>query len=348
MDSPVAFYNEIDPYAAQWLRNLIEEGHIAPGIVDERSIEDIRPDELVGYTQCHFFAGIGVWSLALRSAGWPDNRPVWTGSCPCQPFSAAGEGAGFADERHLWPAFNHLIEQCRPPVVLGEQVASKAVDAWIDLVHADLEALGYAFGGVPFPSAGVGAPHIRDRLFWVANSVRTGSLPSSHAGVHRSQKGAGARDGEPKRLGSAIGMAYAADERFERGRAGKASDGGGSSRLEPERLCDAGRMAYDKLQQRPDGESRLGVIHDAIGRHESAAAVTGLCGDMRPGPTNGFWRDADWLGCRDGKWRPVEPGSFPLAHGATSRVGRLRAYGNAINAKAAEVFIGSFMEVAHG
>jgi DNA (cytosine-5)-methyltransferase 1 len=120
-----AYYNEFDPYAAQWLRNLIAAGHIAPGDVDERSIEDIHPYDLIEYTQCHFFAGIGVWSYALRLAGWSDAREVWTGSCPCQPFSAAGAGGGFADERHLWPAFYHLIDFHRPPVVLGEQVASK-------------------------------------------------------------------------------------------------------------------------------------------------------------------------------------------------------------------------------
>ena len=138
------FYNEIDKYAAEWLQNLINAGHIPYGVVDTRSIEDIKPEELYGYTQCHFFAGIGVWPLALRLAGWADTRRVWTGSCPCQPFSAAGQGAGFADERHLWPAFHHLIAECRPAKVLGEQVASKHVDPWIDLVHADLEALGYA------------------------------------------------------------------------------------------------------------------------------------------------------------------------------------------------------------
>ena len=141
-----AYYNEIDPAAAQWLRNLIEAGHIAPGYVDERSIEDVYPSDLRGFTQCHFFAGVGVWSHALRSAGWADDRPVWTGSCPCQPFSAAGKGAGFDDERHLWPAFHHLIKECRPAVVIGEQVASKDSDPWIDLVHTDMEALGYAFG----------------------------------------------------------------------------------------------------------------------------------------------------------------------------------------------------------
>ncbi len=165
-----AYYNEHDKYAAQWLRNLIEAGHIAPGYVDERSIEDVRPSDLAGFTQCHWFAGIGVWSLALRRAGWPDSRACWTGSCPCQPFSAAGKGAGFSDERHLWPAWHYLIGQLKPVTVFGEQVASKDADTWIDLVQTDMEALGYAFGCVPFPSTSVGAPHIRDRLYWVAQS----------------------------------------------------------------------------------------------------------------------------------------------------------------------------------
>ncbi|WP_228368203.1 DNA cytosine methyltransferase, partial [Klebsiella pneumoniae] len=159
---------EIDPFAAQWLRNLIDAGHIAPGIVDERSIEDVTPSDLRGFTQCHFFAGIGVWSYALRRAGWRDDQPVWTGSCPCQPFSEAGKGNGFADERHLWPAWQWLIEQCRPAAVFGEQAASKNAEPWIELVSSDLEGMGFAFGALAFPSAGVGAPHIRDRTYFVA------------------------------------------------------------------------------------------------------------------------------------------------------------------------------------
>jgi hypothetical protein len=186
-----AFYNEIDPHAAAWLRELIARDLIAPGVVDERSIEDICPNELSGYTQCHFFAGIGGWSYALRLAGWPDDRPVWTGSCPCQPFSAAGKGAGFADERHLWPAFQHLIAQCLPPEVFGEQVASSSTGAWIDLVHADLENLGYAFGCVPAPAAGFGSPHIRDRNFWLADSSRQGLAQRERDGrVQREAMGA--------------------------------------------------------------------------------------------------------------------------------------------------------------
>lgn len=171
------YYNENDPFAAEWLRELIREKLIAPGHVDERSIEDVRPDQLAGYTQCHFFAGIGGWSYALRLAGWPDDRPVWTGSCPCQPFSAAGARKGADDPRHLWPAFRWLIDQCRPTEVFGEQVASKAGREWLAGVRTDLEAMGYAVGAADLCAASTGAPHIRQRLWWVANAGRKCGAP---------------------------------------------------------------------------------------------------------------------------------------------------------------------------
>lgn len=292
-----AYYNEIDPYAAQWLRNLIEAGHIAPGYVDERSIEDVYPSDLKGFTQCHFFAGIGVWSLALRQAGWPDDRPVWTGSCPCQPFSAAGAGTGFADARHLWPTFAWLIKQCKPPIIIGEQVASKAVEPWVDLVHADMEAMGYAFGAIPFPSAGVGAPHIRDRLYWVANSEVSGWSE-------------------------------------ERTNSGRIIAGNSQKRNSPRLVSSGpnGRMAYPNLSEQDGGRASGGEQQICNGNGDIGKSNTA-------GPVNGFWRDADWLGCTDGLWRPVEPGTFPLADGVASRMDKLRAFGNAINAQAATAFI---------
>ena len=175
-----AYYNEIDPYAAQWLRNLIAAGHIAPGYVDERSIVDVRPDDLRGYRQCHFFAGIGGWSRALRLAGWPDDEPVWTGSCPCQPFSVAGEGKATEDDRHLWPAFFGLIRECRPSAVFGEQIAGGTGLAWLDHVCADLEGAGYSAAAANLPACGVGAPHIRARLWWVAHANCLGHQEPRH------------------------------------------------------------------------------------------------------------------------------------------------------------------------
>lgn len=341
-----AFYNEIDPYAAQWLRNLIAAGHIAPGIVDERSIQDIAPDELKEFTQCHFFAGVGVWSLALRRAGWPDDRAVWTGSCPCQPFSAAGAGAGFSDVRHLWPDFAWQIDQCRPAVVFGEQVASKAVEPWVDLVHADMEALGYAFGAVPFPSAGVGAPHIRDRLFWVAQSEHSGCQAGEPNGRLANSNCGGFEPGGEGRKALGYGSSAQSDSRP----GGLADADGGNACAERE------QRSGQQRQQPKDGRGRelvgLGNTQGLRREGERLRAGSGMsaggasqAGDlMRPGPVNGFWRSADWLGCRDDKWRPAEPGTFPLANGAPSRVGRLRAYGNAINAQAAQEFIGAYLD----
>lgn len=323
-----AYYNEIDPKAAQWLRNLIEAGHIAPGYVDERSIEDVYPSDLRGFKQCHFFAGIGVWSHALRSAGWSDDRPVWTGSCPCQPFSAAGKGSGFDDERHLWPAFHHLIKECKPTAVIGEQVASKDADPWIDLVHTDMEALGYAFGAIPFPSAGVGAPHIRDRIYWVGN---TNNQSLERRGILRKR----ANQCASRPSGVAGGMAYHDRDGCQSGGEGSQALGHGQA---PGADCGAS-WVDNSISDRWSAWGNYNQEHD---RQQPDAT-----GDIdRPGPTNGFWRAADWLGCRDGKWRPVEPGTFPLANGAAARVVRLRAYGNAINAKAAQAFIECVMEAA--
>jgi DNA (cytosine-5)-methyltransferase 1 len=165
------YYNEFDPYAAQWLRNLIVAGHLPKGEVDSRSIKDVNARDLNGFVQCHFFAGLGGWSHALRLARWPENRPVWTGSCPCQPFSAAGAGGGVTDERHLWPVWFNLICQCRPDVIFGEQVEAAINHGWLDLVQSDLEGEGYACGAVGIPAGGVGAPHIRQRLWFVADGV---------------------------------------------------------------------------------------------------------------------------------------------------------------------------------
>lgn len=164
------YYNEFDRKTAAWLRELINQGYLPKGDVDERSIVDVRGGDLAGYTQCHFFAGIGGWPYALQLAGWPTTEPVWTGSCPCQPFSCAGKGRGTEDERHLWPEFARLIGECSPTTVFGEQVASRAGREWLSGVLTDLEGMGYAAAGADLCAACKAAPHPRQRLFWVANT----------------------------------------------------------------------------------------------------------------------------------------------------------------------------------
>ena len=162
------YYNEFDAKTAAWLNELIRAGAIPAGDVDTRSICDVLPADIAGYDQCHFFAGIAGWSVALRLAGWPEDRPVWTGSCPCQPYSCAGKGKGDSDERNLWPQFYRLIRECRPERVFGEQVASAIGHGWLDGISADLEAENYACGAIVLGAHSVGAPHIRQRLYWVA------------------------------------------------------------------------------------------------------------------------------------------------------------------------------------
>ena len=172
-----AYYNENDSFAAAWLRELIKGGHIAPGVVDERSIEEVQPNDLAGYNQVHLFAGIGGWSYALRLAGWPDDRSVWTGSCPCQPFSLCGDGRAESDSRHLWPVFARLVRECRPSTVIGEQVASPLGRKWLLGVFNDLENMGYAGAGADLCAPGVGAAHQRQRLYWVAHPNGTREQP---------------------------------------------------------------------------------------------------------------------------------------------------------------------------
>lgn len=415
-----AYYNEFDPGAAAWLRELIKEGHIADGEVDTRSILDVRHTELLGFTQVHLFAGIGGWSHALRLAGWPDDRPCWTGSAPCQPFSAAGRQEGRDDARHLAPHFISLVGAARPAVLFGEQVASAEVFgtaassarkrvaeppawAWIDDLSDRLEAARYAVGASDFPSAGVGAPHIRQRTFFGA--VRMAD--SDGAGLEGQRDDPASRrtwDGvlharagrEPGGLADADGRNTGAERQQCGGPQRQQPQDGGDGELGAAgpwksyadwfgvcwhaecRNSDRG-FCDCHTRSAPDGwawDIHDGWLADAdrgerqrdrsqARRIESDSQPAAGCQLHDTSPLHGFWADADWLFCRDGKWRPVEPAvlrvvdglpgcvvpsgsfvpaSYPLAQGGKDarRVMRLRGYGNAINPHAAALFIQAF------
>ncbi len=336
-----AYYNENEPFAAQWLRELIAAGQIAPGDVDERDIRDVVPTEISGYTQCHFFAGIGVWPYALRRAGWPDDRPVWTGSCPCQPFSSAGKRGGASDERHLWPSFFHLIESCQPQVVFGEQVASKDGLAWLDLVQTDLEGTGYSVWPFDLCAAGLGAPHIRQRLYFVADSAGVRCEQWGAAETAAIQGGISERSGQHEESGidgelqggleGLRGVGVALGDANQQGLEGNRPTLPGKTEqqfAEPSGFL--GHLADPECQRRRSGEPWV----------KNAANA------RFAGKTRGFWAGADWIYCYDEKFRPVEPGTFPLADGAPARVGRLRGYGNSLVAPLAEEFVRAYVSMS--
>lgn len=393
-----AYYNEHDKFAAAWLRELIKRDVIALGEVDERDIREVKAAELSRFTQCHFFAGIGVWSYSLRQAGWADTKRVWTGSCPCQPFSVSGIRKAAQDERHLWPVWFPLVRESKPVVIFGEQVASDDGLAWLDVVSFDLENAGYTCGAVDTCAAGFGAPQISQRLYFVAE-VEGERCGETRTSVGQSTERAG--DG-----GEFDGMATTADTRCD----GTGEHAGGSSQLSArsEQCGDIGELAEanrgrckqwnqgqrevsesdthstdgelgapqskglegyignvrngnesrrDETEQArsssgagefsdmgtPTGERFNGITQCSENTRESSIKEWGQFG--RFGATNGFWSNAEWIPCRDGKARPVEPGTFPLAYGATARVGRLRGYGNALVAPQAIAFIKAYMSL---
>jgi DNA (cytosine-5)-methyltransferase 1 len=301
----VNLYNENNPEACSWLNVLIEADCIAKGTVDQRNILEINPREFKKYQQCHFFAGIGGWSYALRLADWPDDAPVWTGSCPCQPFSQAGQRKVDEDERHLWPTFRASIAKCRPAIVFGEQVASKDGRIWITGVRADMEALGYAFGASDLCSAGISAPHIRQRLFWVAvtKSKQMGNIRLPWIQSHYCDSG---------------GVGISNHEGWKQGRQGTETARHGNSIVTTSRN-DIGMADTDRYHS----NWWSGPLQ--VGRNCIAGEVE----------RSGRKYHAQWR---------LKPGLSILADGVPGRVAQLCGFGNAIVPQLAAEFIKASQE----
>jgi DNA (cytosine-5)-methyltransferase 1 len=353
------YYNEWEPYAAQWLRNLIKAGHLPEGDVDERDIRTIAASDLQGYSQCHFFAGIGGWALALKFALWDDTRPVWTGSCPCQPFSSAGRQEGHGDERHLWPHWRRLIRESRPATIFGEQVAGAIAFGWIDEVFNDLEAEAYTCGAAVLPACSVGAPHRRDRLWFVARDSKSSGKTEirglrggkntitdrvcetlSDSGQERCEYGGDNRErgsilhningnaekGESQREGWKRGTGTLSPDVANPMREGRGLQQIGSSECEntPNPANDGKTQSLvDTASQRSSGswESQQSLWPKETENRQ--AAIT------EPSSRSGFWA--------------VEPGMGRVANGVPARVGRLCTLGNAIVPQVAAEFIKATM-----
>ena len=338
------FYNDVDPGCCEWLSKLVKANLIPEGKIDGQSIVGLRAADLMGFNRVHLFAGIGGWERALQLAGWPEDESVWTGSCPCPPFSNAGKKkrcpecccenlishpfkTGIfvccecfyeweADGRHLWPEFRRLIEECRPGYIFGEQVSSKDGRVWLSGVHATLEKMGYGFWAVDTCSAGVNSPNIRQRLFWVAYNKTPRQLRKEELENNKENCRTGWRfnTSNTSKIRSCFGMGNTKSSN------GKVSEKQWESSLES------------------GGTSR-----------------------------SSFWSDFKYIDCQDGKTRriPTESPLFRLATGVFSGMdfsnGELTMFplakrmkkhrillsgiGNAINPIVASEFIKTFMEI---
>ena len=326
---PTAFYSDNDVYASQWTRNLIAAGEIAAGVVDERSIRDLKPADVASYRQCHFFSGVAVWSRALGEAGWADDRPIWSGSPPCQPWSSAGKRGGEADDRHLWPEWFRLIRACGPPVVVGEQVASKDGYRWLDEVAKDFESAGYHFTATELSAAAVGAPHRRQRIYFVAvlgqrlvvsSPARGGAeAKASGSGIHALQ----ARVEDEADSAGALGDHALVDFETERG-----SDVVAYARERGRAVVGASRI-HDRGQRGDDAARRCSahggdadVLPNATGARPFLPEDPGADrGDAREGAEARDWRPAGDLESERGG-APDAAGSVPDAERVVWNAGR--------------------------
>lgn len=329
------FYNDVDQSKCAWMSNLMDAGLIRPGIISDKSITNLTPQMLEGYELAHFFAGIAGWDYAFTLAGWqPDGAVTWTGSVPCQPFSTAGRGKAQADARHLWPAWFRLIRECRPSRVFGEQVAAAVGWGWLDGISTDLEAAGYAVGATVLGAHSLGAPHIRQRLYWVADSDssrhdRAHEAPEAVLDGLRSHDGLSERDG-----GTRDGLAYGPQERRGQG----SQDGRGG--------VSGGAQTWQRARSANDGV--VGRLGNAPSERCGEAGPDSVRPPQRPAGSGClarqvFWDDYAIVHFTDGKARRVKPGIECLAARLPGDLGRLRGYGDSIVPQVAAEFVSAYL-----
>lgn len=379
------FYNELDPGACNWIQNLMNAKLIPKGYLDRRSIKEVDVTErttVQKYTQAHFFAGIAGWPLALQLAGWPEEEKIWSASAPCPPFSSAGkkkacpecsggvlipcpvrsghfvccicQHAWFADERHLWPDFRRLVALHRPSAIIGEQVASKDGLVWFAGIRAGLEALGYAVGGTSMCAPATGAPHIRQRIFWVAVAQPVGQ------GEGRSSQ----------------------QEETRRGGDGPANNSTNSSMAHRDRFRLCGRKepnekepAESQVSRRTDAGRRAGGMGNSFmpglsfqSRH---GQIAGGSQPNRPASTPSAWSDFYVVECENSKRRRIGTGVGPLDYGIPAkmehllprlqklsedpgrtikiarknRIAQIKGYGNSIVPQLGALFVRACMDI---
>ena len=328
------YYNDNDEKVCAWTRELIQQGSIPDGKVDSRSITEVHPDDIRGFVQCHFFNGISGWAQALRLAGWPDGQPIWCASLPCQPWSGCGKQRGAADERHLWPVFFDLVRQCRPVILVGEQVERAVGLGWLDGIQTDLEGEGYTVGSAVLGAHSVGSPHRRQRLYWVAyadcarreRQNRTsesgeidGIRPREEHSCGSSRLGNPERDGRNERIsGNGRRQTRArsepraiVDRPSEPCGLGDTESGGCGIIRHPARAGSGGHADSAGDDPRLDDANGSRCVADLGDAESEARDETRL---FRPESRRGegYWNRYELIHFTDGRQRRIEPGLEPM------------------------------------
>lgn len=250
-----------------------------------------------------------VWSDVGTFDGkpWRGIVDVVSGGFPCQDISVAGKGAGIDGERSgLWSEFARIIREVQPRYVFVEN-SPALTSRGLGTVLGDLAEMGFNAGWECVSASSQGAPHKRDRIWIVANSVRNGCAPSNWGRYfcHKNRKCEGAKCGRVERQPVVRGdCENVANATKLLGNGGNDNAGCGVERRQvPESRdsCGAENVANQNSPQRQGNESSIGGV------------------EKRAEPNQ--------HGCRFPQW-PSESGLDRVVDGMAHRVDRLKAIGN--------------------
>jgi len=303
---------EIDGYCQKVLRKHWPN---MPIVEDIRDVKRIK--EIVAHTDRSSKSVLSKYEeerqgqLVRRRTSGRQQFPITliTGGFPCQPFSVAGKRAGKADNRYLWPEMLHIVEEVRPHWVLGENVAG-IIRMELDNCLSDLERIGYSTQAFVIPACAINAPHRRDRVWIVANSISRESGSKSQWSVSRTQnKKWGSPEEGRKIICPRPQVSLSSQSR-------QTSDTVANTKSRKSRQPPKSEGGEDTSR----GSKEITMAHATNRVTQSRGSqcdVGGFQGQILPES----WDPDYWA---------VEPELGRVAHGIPNRVDRLRCLGNAI------------------
>jgi len=269
---------------------------------------------------------------------------IITGGFPCQPFSVAGKQKGTSDDRHLWPEMFRIIKTFKPRFVIGENVRGivNIQDGVVfETVCTDLEDEGYEVQPFNIPAAGVGAPHRRERIWFIA--VREDVGNTQHNGSPTSEIGRGHEEingGTEKRQ----------NESFEFERTSRSEDNGNVSKENKNNVADTNNEGLrtriggsdndHETESRSGGADRTRSESDVERHNSTSTEIKGMDvadtdtrlgnGENEEIQSRGQTSDSSSARETSQGWWSVEPNVGRVAHGVSGRVHRLKGLGNSI------------------